>query len=306
MAEQKSNFLEADDLRPIIKFISKNWIIMILSCGIMLVSAYFLTYKIPNIYGAKAEILLRSSETYDYQSKMLSGLGYFSLMQDITNQKRVLQSYDLVEKVLQKVDFTMSLYLVGRFKIEETERFEYLDIQCDWRRMDQKLYDKPFTLKVLNMQQYQISYMLDGKKITQTLDFGKLHEDLNFSLQINLKSKVDEVNLKILQEQNFQFAVHHLDDLINRFKGKMVVENIDKTSILAIKMTSELQSKAKTFLDTLAKVYIDFTLKNEFVINTNTEKYIDKQLDELTLMTDSLEKAIERFKDARHILYLGN
>ena len=75
MAEQKSNFLEADDLRPIIKFISKNWIIMILSCGIMLVSAYFLTYKIPNIYGAKAEILLRSSETYDYQSKMLSGLG---------------------------------------------------------------------------------------------------------------------------------------------------------------------------------------------------------------------------------------
>jgi tyrosine-protein kinase Etk/Wzc len=305
MSEQKSNFLDADDLRPILKFLAKNWIIMILSVAIMSVIAYFSTYKIPNIFGAKAEILLRSSDTYDYQSKMLSGLGYYSLMQDITNQKRVIASYDLVEKVLTKLDYTTTLFLVGRFKVEETERFEYLDIICDWRTMDDKMFDHPFTLKVLDMQSYEISYVLNGKKVTQALPFGVLHKDIYFTLQINLKPKVDEVSLKVLQEQNFQFVVHHPDDLIKRFKNRITIENIEGTSILSVQFNSELQSKAKTFLDTLAAVYMDFTLKNEFVINTNTEKYIDKQLDELTSITDSLETAMEIFKDSRNILDLG-
>ncbi|MFM9423459.1 MAG: hypothetical protein RIR06_1920, partial [Bacteroidota bacterium] len=53
------------------------------------------------------------------------------------------------------------------------------------------------------------------------------------------------------------------------------------------------------FLDTLAKVYIDYTLYNEIAVNENTQKYIDKQIDEIVTIIDSLEMAMESFKDAR-------
>jgi capsular polysaccharide biosynthesis protein len=90
-APQKTNFLDADDLRPIIKFINKNWYLMILFSGIGWLFAMFYTHRLPNIYAAKTEILLKSSETYDYQTQIFKDIGYYSLIQDITNQKRILR-----------------------------------------------------------------------------------------------------------------------------------------------------------------------------------------------------------------------
>ncbi|MFM7309649.1 MAG: hypothetical protein ACKOZY_03505, partial [Flavobacteriales bacterium] len=176
---------------------------MILFAGIGLLFAMFYTHRLPNIYAARTEILLKSSETYDYQTQIYKDLGYYSLIQDITNQKRILSSYDIIGKVLNKVDFTQSYFLVGRVKTEEIDKFAYFDVKCDWRRLDQKLYNKPFNLKITDLGHYSISYVLDGKKLSHDFEFGKLHEDVNFTIQVDRASKVDEVNLKSIQEQNF-------------------------------------------------------------------------------------------------------
>jgi uncharacterized protein involved in exopolysaccharide biosynthesis len=125
MAEQKTNFLDADDLRPILKFISKNWYLMLGFSLIGFAFASFVTHRMPNVYAAKCEILLKSSDTYDYQTQIYKELGYYSLIQDITNQKRILASYDLIEKVLDKVDFTQSYFLVGRIKTDEVRLPHY-------------------------------------------------------------------------------------------------------------------------------------------------------------------------------------
>lgn len=301
---QKTNFLDADDLRPIIKFITKNWYLMILFSGIGLLFALFYTHRLPNIYAARCEILLKSTETYDYQTALNRDIGYYSLIQDITNQKRILTSYDLIQKVLKKADFTLSYYLVGRVKTEEVDRFAYFDIKCDWRRLDQKLYNKPFNLKILDLNTYSISYVLDGKKMIHNFEFGKLHQDANFTIQVDLFPRVDEVSLQSIQEQNFQFQVHHPDYLISKFKGSVGIDNAEFTSILTLTMRDMLESRAKIFLDTLASVYIEYTLQNQVLVNENTQEYIDKQLDEIMLIIDSLENVIENFKEERNILDL--
>ena len=62
-------------------------------------------------------------------------------------------------------------------------------------------------------------------------------------------------------------------------RARIDVENQDFTTILEVTVEDEVGSRAKMFLDTLSKEYINYTLQSEFDINENTLNYIDKQLD---------------------------
>lgn len=302
---QKSSFVDADDLRPVIKFVSKNWYFMILFSALGLTFALFYTHRLPDVYAAKTEILLKSSETYDYQTQIYKSVGYYSIIQDITNQKRVIGSYNLIGKVLEKCDFTHNYYLVGRVKTEQIDRFAYFNITCDWKRMDRKLYRQPFILKVIDLNHYSLSYVLAGKKLYQEFEFGKLYEDLNFHIQVDLLPRVDELSLSHLQEQNFQFTVNSPENLIKAFKSSLSIDNVTYTSILSLKLEDKLESRARIFLDTLAHLYINYTLQNELSINENTQSYIDKQVLEITNILDSLENVMENFKNSKGILDLS-
>ena len=277
---------------------------MILFSGIGWLFAMFYTHRLPNIYAAKTEILLKSSETYDYQTQIFKDIGYYSLIQDITNQKRILSSYDLIGKVMQRIDFTHSYYLVGRVKTEQVERFAYFDVKCDWRMLDRRLYGKPFNIKIIDLNRYSLSYILNGNKLTHEFEFGKLNEDVNFTIQVNLLPIIDEVSLKSIQEQNFQFTVIHPEVLIDRLRAGLTIENQEFTSILTLNKKDMLESRAKTFLDTLAQVYIEYSLQNQMLVNQKTEDYIDKQLDGVMMIMDSLERVIEGFKASKDILDL--
>ncbi len=302
---QRSSFVDADDLRPVIKFIGKNWYLMILFSALGLTFALFYTHRLPNVYAARTEILLKSSETYDYQAQIYKSVGYYSLLQDITNQRRVIGSHNLIGQVLEKCDFTHNYYLIGRVKTEQVDRFAYFNITCDWKRMDRKLYSKPFIMKVIDLHRYSLSYVFQGKKLYQEFEFGKLYEELNFHLKIDLLPGVDELSLKSIQEQSFQFTVTSPENLVGSFKSSLTIDNVAFTSILTLKVKDQLESRAKIFLDTLARLYIDYTLENELSVNENTEAYIDKQVDEITDILDSLESVLEQFKDSKGILDLS-
>jgi uncharacterized protein involved in exopolysaccharide biosynthesis len=135
-------------------------------------------------------------------------------------------------------------------------------------------------------------------------EFGKLNEDINFTVQVNLSEKLDETWLRTVQEQNFQVLVHNPDWLVSKYKGNLAIENMEYTSILGLTLRDELPNRAKMFLDTLAKEYIDFTLQNEITINKNTERFIDRQLDEITGILDSLEGVLNAYKESQQILDL--
>jgi capsular exopolysaccharide synthesis family protein len=82
------------------------------------------------------------------------------------------------------------------------------------------------------------------------------------------------------------------------------VENQDFTTILGITVEDEGEIRAKSFLDTLSKVYIEYTLKSEFDINQNTINYIDKQLDEVTMILAQHEDELQVYKESKDILDL--
>jgi tyrosine-protein kinase Etk/Wzc len=95
----------------------------------------------PDIYGATTQILLKDQEVYDYQSQVYKSLGYAGVYGDLVNQKRVLTSYDLVDEALDKLDFDVSYFIVGRFKT--TQVYGTLPFTCNIEVLETKLYERP-------------------------------------------------------------------------------------------------------------------------------------------------------------------
>ncbi|MBK7102963.1 MAG: hypothetical protein IPH63_14435 [Flavobacteriales bacterium] len=117
--QDRGSIVDAKDLRYFVRIASKNWYFVVVALVLSAVLSYLYSYKLPDIYGASTQILLKDQDSYDYQNQMFRGLGYVQSYSDIVNQKRVLTSYDLVDRTLDKLDFDISYYIVGRFKTSE-------------------------------------------------------------------------------------------------------------------------------------------------------------------------------------------
>ncbi|MGB1031543.1 MAG: hypothetical protein ACPGWM_02955, partial [Flavobacteriales bacterium] len=307
MTQKKSNLIDADDLRPIAKFIGKNWWIMISLPIIAYAIAAFFNHKQADIYAAKTEILLKSSETYDYQNQIYSNLGYYSILADITNQQRILQSYDIIKSTLDRLEFDVNYYLVGRFTDNPKQQsgFSAFTVEIDLKnKRGSKMYNVPINIKILSTSEYELSYNIAGDQIVRRFQFNEANTG-ELDYDITLKTK--DLNAKTLEQFSsltYQIRVQNPERLIKKFQRSLGIQKVEYTSILTLQSTHELQERAKQFLDTLSAVYIETTLSSQISVNENTEKYIDKQLRELETIMDSLETHLESFKEQKNILDL--
>ena len=305
MADKKTSIIDPDDLRPVFKFLGKNWFFLLFFPVIAYIGASLHTHRLNDIYAAKTEILLKQQETYDYQSQIYSNFGYYSLMSDVTNQKRILSSYDIISNTLQRLDFGISYYLVGRVKSAPVDFIQALSISVDRNHFASRMYNRPINIKVLDLDRYQLSYEVGGQKVVRIYDFGERAEEIDYLLTIDKSNLINPSTIDLIKEQDFMFLVRPHDWLVNRYKGKLKIESIDFTSILDLRMEDEVPDRAKRFLDTLSNVYIRFTQQSRIQVNENTQRYIDFQLDELEVIMDSLDTVLEDFRDRNRILDLS-
>src|SRR5690606_23252652 len=77
------------------------------------------------------------------------------------------------------------------------------------------------------------------------------------------------------------------------------------TSILTIGIEDEIVERGKVFLDTLSRLYIDYTVQSEFAINENTMNYIDKQIGDVKEIITQIEEDLETYKARKSILDLS-
>ena len=159
--QQRGSIIDAKDLRYFIRIASKNWYFVVVALLLSAVLSYLYSYKLPDIHGATTQILLKDNEVYDYQSQMYKSLGYVQSYSDIVNQKRVITSYDLIDATLDKLDFDISYFIVGRFKT--TQVYGGLPFKVNFDVLDPKLYDRPMDFQVLDSTKYELSFDRNGK-----------------------------------------------------------------------------------------------------------------------------------------------
>jgi capsular exopolysaccharide synthesis family protein len=302
---QRGNIVDAKDLRYFMRIASKNWYIVAVSLMLSSVLAYLYSYKLPDIYGATTQILLTNSEVYGYQNQMYKNLGYVGAYGDIVNQKRVLTSHDLINTTLDKLDFDVSYFVVGRFKRSQVHGTLPFIVHMDV--LDNRLYNRPIDLHIVDADHYQLSYDKGGEIIKRVFPFDRQVQDPDseFLIRVVKSPYITPTTVETYSATDYQFIRHDRNSLISQFKSRIGVQNEDFTTILQVTAEDEVAVRAKMFLDTLSRVYIDYTLQSEFDINENTLRYIDKQLDEVTVILEQHEDELQDYKLSKDILNLN-
>lgn len=300
--QNKQKLFEAKDLAFVWRLFLKNIFIIIFVPIIAFIVGYFYTYRLTNIYGAKVQLLLKSSETYDYQDQLYQGLGAYGVYMDAQNQMRIIQSRDLIEKVVEKMDIETSYYFVGRLR--KLEAFGSLPFKAEIETINSGILERPIQTKILSQDSYQLSYEMDDQLVELEGKFGELAINNDMRVKLILTHGISKSSIESIKKMNYEMVFHSKNYLVSKYRSRMVIENVEYTSILEISVRDEIGKRAKMFLDTLTAVYIDYSKRLQLEVNENTVLNIEKQIDTVSSFIKSKELELLGYKDKNAILNL--
>ena len=303
MAAVKNNaIVDIKDLKKIVHVILDNWWLIVVFIAFSVIAAYFYSYKLPKIYAAKAQVLLKSSETYSYQEGLFQGLGIYSSYERMANEQRILTSTDLISQTVSHLKLDISYFIVGRFNTGE--EFSGMPFQIEAKIYTGGYYEFPFDFRIIDTDRFEISYLVNGQQALIQHKFGEPIIKNDFYFLVSKTAAINRSTIDSFKKINYQFVVHNRDNLVYQYKSNISVENLEYTAILQVTMNDESPDRALMFLDTLCKVYINNSLKSRIKVNENTINYIDKQLNEIVFILDSIEDMLDNFKEQKDILNL--
>jgi capsular exopolysaccharide synthesis family protein len=303
MANQQhssNKLIDSKDLLFVWRLIIKNIFILILLPLFAYAIGFVYTHRLTDIYGAKVQLLLKSNETYDYQDKIYQGLGAQGVYMDVQNQMRVLRSRDLIGEVLDRINIGTSYYVVGRLKRQEV--FEALPFKAEVNVLNPGVYEVPISVTIRDIESYELSYQINGETKTFKAQFGRPYISDDFILTLTEQYGFSEKKIESIASSDYEIVFHSRDHLISKYQSSMTIENEDFTSILDVRITDELQPRAKVFLDTLTAIYIDYSKKTQLEVNQNTLDNIDKQIDTVQVFIAQKERELLLYKDQHSIL----
>ena len=295
-----NKLIEAKDLLFIWKLILKNLGFIILIPILSYAIGYIYTYRLTNIYGAKAELLLKSNETYDYQDPIYKGLGAYGVYMDVQNQIRILNSRDLVGEVIDKINIGTSYYVVGRIK--KVEVFETLPFKSTVTVINPQAYELPIQVKIVDKDQYELKYELNGKEYKYEYPFNEEVKNSDFLLQLDKRYQLNEQNIVELKQSGYEIVFHSRNYLISKYQRNLSVENIEHTSVLQLTVTDELKNRGIVYLDSITNTYVDYSKRIQLEVNENTLTNIQKQIDTVSILIEEKERDLLSFRDDNAIL----
>lgn len=298
-----NKLIEAKDILFIWKIILKNLGFIIAIPLVAYAIGYVYTYRLTNIYGAKAELLLKSNETYDYQEPIYQGLGAYGVYMDVQNQIRILNSRDLIGEVIEKINIGTSYYVVGRIK--KVEVFETLPFKSTVNVLNPQLYEAPIQVTILNKDEYRLTYDVSGNNVQYVYKFDEEITNSDFVLQLDRRYELDDENISELKESDYEIVFHSRGYLISKYQSSLSIENIEHTSVISLSVNDELANRAIVYLDTLTNTYVDYSKRQQLEVNENTLNNIDKQIDTVSKLIQEKERELLLYKDENAILNIS-
>jgi len=311
MNNSRQDIVSAEDIRPYVKLLGKSGWLMVLLAVVGYGIGRLVTHRQVDQYRATSEILLNQGGSVND----LQGMGnaratamWGSYLDETRNQIRILQSYDLIGRSIDKINDPLDLFLVGRLKELPVGGFSALNIKVEPGAFSNDMLGRSLDIFIQSPSTYKITYEeRDGIIVEIAAKFGDLvtAHGLNVSIQLENQTRSDKASLEAAISQHFRIRVYNRNQRISQYRSRTSAENIEMTSIVTLSCRDVLPTRAKRFLDTLSSTYINYTAEARHASNLQAEQYIDNQLIEIESMTDSLAQLVDFYKDEKNIIDLS-
>ncbi|WP_019037419.1 GumC family protein [Psychroflexus tropicus] len=296
----------SEDLKKIVLQYLKYWPWFII-CVIISVSIAFIYLRYStNIYQTNAQVkILKDQSGLD-----LSGLSGGSPLIDMSkvnleNERSVLKSRRIAQKVVETLNLTSSYYKSGSIKsleIWEAER----PFTVSWIEND-SVFDVPtplYSVEFRSINEFEIQN--PETKFSKVFTVGEpmLVEGYPLILSFNPDYNGD---ITQLQGSTFNFKFRSLSQAVSSLSGRISVEPLgDRSEILDISIKGQNKQKNEDILNALIEQFNSDGIDDNRLVAKRTEEFVIERLEFLVSELDTVEGGLATFKSENDIVEIEN
>ncbi len=215
----------------------------------------------------------------------------------------VFRSKDLVRKTLQRLNWELSVFRVGKLRLVELQdecplRIEYADVAE--AQQNQLVY-----FDYLGADRFRLRQggEADSTGIEVVLGETVNQPGLHFSIQRNEEVLAQKPNC-LHAGDRFAFKINSFDALASQFAGEnLFVKPVEKDiSIVKIYFNHELPEKAQAFVNGLMETYISEGEQSKEQQADSTLAFLDQQLAEVGVKLRSAEAGLSGFRGSNLVI----
>ena len=252
-------------------------------------------------YKAVSKIVVRDEKKGGLASELgtFADIGLLTGMKNnVDNEVEILNSITLVEKTVERLQFTTTYFEIGAIRDVEvyktTQPFEFAI-----ENAPQVFYKTPqfFRVKVVSANRFQLI-----NKNEVVLGY------FNFGTSIVLKEAKINIqklpNFTTLNPTGVVYAVYcnPVKSVGAAYASLLTVEAFSKTSsVVNLSVSDKVPEKAEDFLNTLVAIYNEEAIKDKNIISENTLDFIQNRLGIITDELGTVEVQSENFKKTNQL-----
>ena len=306
MVENQKLFVEEEpiDLKAYLFKLLRYWYIFPFTIILSLVISFFYIKTTTPVYRISSSILIKDEHSLmDPDAIIQNAVSPFSSMTEykLRNEIEILNSYQLTERTLKELDFSISYFKKDKYRLAELYNSSPFIIKYDSSHVQpvnidiylEKLNDE--ACHIWASGEYVGLYLFDIDEVRRVLTEFEINDTITF----NKYHYNDYYKFKITESSKFEigktylFKFRSLASLTEEFRN-IEIEDIKYSSVIKIKYDATNIDKSLDYLNKLIDVYLNRGVEKKNRIAINTIDFINSQIYDIA---DSLKGAEMRLKD---------
>ena len=295
-----------------------HWKWFVIALITTLAIAYYINLHKQNVYELDSYITIKDENNPFFTSNMSLVFNWGGVSDKVNLVMTTLKSRSHNEKVVNKLKSYISYQKKARYysiDIYKKSPFIFQPDISKWQAVD-----IPFDIKVLNDQQFRLSFKPDENQVTlyqyqnknkKKVPAKSVTKTFNFSepIDFDFLSGTFQRNTKVDYDKDavYQITLKDFNSVVSDFKDRLVVKNKDKnSSILLLKLRGKNKDEIADYLNMTTILLQKQILndKNKFALNTI--KFIDSTLKYISQDLSVAARELKNFVKNKTILNLDD
>ena len=270
-----------DLLRETLSLYLSKWKFILLFAVIALALGYlklrYSTYE----YQANATIKIKDDKTQNKLPEISSLQNYGLFKSDANNvldEIEIIKSRALIEKVVRDLKFNVKYYVEGR--VQDHEVYSKSPLSLTFNAPDSLLSkaDTTFNVKINSPEDFYFVGLDDNgnKGDNEKLEKFGAPIEVKFG-ELTVTPNIGKYATKI--GTNIKVKIIPVKKVTADYKGKLLVETKENSSVIKLSINDEVRDKAEIFLNSLIKAYNQDVINDKQLVVQTTSDFINKRLE---------------------------
>jgi tyrosine-protein kinase Etk/Wzc len=286
-----NNLFQSEAQKPILEIIKSQYIPYWYWFAISIILA-FLTVNIYARYNSTPQYLISGTlliKDTNSTGGISSQMGDFPGNKSLGNEMVILQSRNLMYRVISELNLHTSYFFEGRFKNVEVFQDD-LPISLIINTMDSSAYGKSFKLHVNSNNTFNLIEEDKKEEITSTYRFGQeiVKPYAKFTV-------IGSPNMEVTKDIIVKFQ--NLRKLSDKYSKNLWVELETKdANVLRLTLTDPVPQRGVLILNKLVEVYNKENMEDRNQVEVNSISFLDERIAFLSEEISDVEKHVEQYK----------